>query len=165
MANRERIITILRNQLRSCIPSMYSIYVDENIPPNKCRNAINSYAPQITESDVIALVDETIFGSAKTGVLFTETGFYYNGGYKKYSDNVQFKNFRNYDTVTKFNTMLSELYKADKHKSVSDRIDGANNTIDTIDQAIDKIKVGFNKVKKWYDFLESISSKEDDKNE
>jgi hypothetical protein len=51
-----------------------------NIPPNKLKNAISSYAPEISADEVLALGDATILGSAKKGLLMTRSKLYFNSG-------------------------------------------------------------------------------------
>jgi hypothetical protein len=60
-----------------------NVYISPNIPQKKVYNAINSYAPYVLDSQVIALYDSTVFGSAKEGLLITGAAFYY----KKYLKN------------------------------------------------------------------------------
>lgn len=50
-----------------------NIYVGEAIPAKKLNNAIASMGVRVGE-DVYALIDTTIFGSAKSGLIFTSTG-------------------------------------------------------------------------------------------
>jgi actin-like ATPase involved in cell morphogenesis len=49
----------------------FSIYI-ENIPPEKLRNAILSYA-YVKSNEVILFHDATVFGSAKEGIVLTST--------------------------------------------------------------------------------------------
>ena len=44
--------------------------------PKQIQNAIKSYAPGVKPEDVIALLDRTLFGSAKDGFLLTRTHMY-----------------------------------------------------------------------------------------
>ncbi|HPR34506.1 MAG TPA: hypothetical protein PKY64_02440 [Anaerolineaceae bacterium] len=46
------------------------------IPQKKVRNAIKSYAPDASESEVLLLLDTTVFGSAKDGLLLTSDALY-----------------------------------------------------------------------------------------
>ena len=39
------------------------------IPQKKVRNAIKSYAPDVSESEVLLLLDTTVFGSAKERII------------------------------------------------------------------------------------------------
>lgn len=41
------------------------------IPPKKIKNAISTYAQQVSPEDVLLLYDNTVFGSAKDGLLLT----------------------------------------------------------------------------------------------
>lgn len=51
------------------------LYVAPNIPENKLKNAVDDYGNGVQESDVIALFDATLMGSAKDGALFLEDRF------------------------------------------------------------------------------------------
>ena len=57
-------------------------YRQPSIPPKKLRNAISSYAGEISADQVLALGDATIFGSAKKGLLITRCKLYFNSGAK-----------------------------------------------------------------------------------
>ena len=47
------------------------------IPPKKLNNAIASYATQVPPEDVLLLFDNTVFGSAKDGLLLTPDAVYW----------------------------------------------------------------------------------------
>lgn len=49
------------------------IFIKPNIPSKKLSNALSSYANNIKEEDVLLLVDDTVFGSAKDGLILTST--------------------------------------------------------------------------------------------
>jgi hypothetical protein len=44
------------------------------LPPKKLSAALGSYASEIAPAEVLALIDTTVFGGAKEGVLLTENG-------------------------------------------------------------------------------------------
>ena len=46
------------------------------IPQKKARNAIKAYAPEVSESEVLLLLDTTVFGSAKDGLFLTSDTLY-----------------------------------------------------------------------------------------
>ena len=52
------------------------IFFQPDIPPKRLRNALASYAKGAQEQDVLVLVDDTVFGSAKDGDLLTPTALY-----------------------------------------------------------------------------------------
>lgn len=59
------------------IPSDDKIYIYPNIPYKKIRNAINSYGySNINHEQIIILVDDTLFGSAKNGIFITDDSIY-----------------------------------------------------------------------------------------
>jgi len=52
------------------------IFVSPNIPQKKLFGAIKSYAKDVRPEEVIILVDDTVFGGAKEGVLATNNAIY-----------------------------------------------------------------------------------------
>lgn len=55
------------------------IFFAPNVPPKKLKNALGSYASAAKDEEVLVLIDDTIFGSAKDGALLTSKGFYVHG--------------------------------------------------------------------------------------
>lgn len=53
--------------------AMDRIYIAPNIPLKKLHNALDSYGDHLKPSDVVVLLDDTIFGSGKDGLLVTES--------------------------------------------------------------------------------------------
>ncbi|SDU31058.1 hypothetical protein [Geopseudomonas guangdongensis] len=49
------------------------VFVAPNIPPSKLYAAINSYGNDIKPEQVLVLVDDTVFGSAKDGLVITDS--------------------------------------------------------------------------------------------
>ncbi|HYV09832.1 MAG TPA: toll/interleukin-1 receptor domain-containing protein [Pyrinomonadaceae bacterium] len=50
------------------------------IPPKKLNNAISTYANQLSPEDVLLLYDNTVFGSAKDGLILTAEAVYWRTG-------------------------------------------------------------------------------------
>lgn len=59
-----------------------TVYLAPNIPTHKLNNALNAYADTSAEQ-VILLIDDTVFGSAKDGLLLTATDLYIKEGFGK----------------------------------------------------------------------------------
>lgn len=55
-----------------------SAYYCDDIPYKKLENAIASYATSVDASQVLALIDTTVGGSAKEGIIFTTSSMYGN---------------------------------------------------------------------------------------
>jgi len=53
------------------------IFFAPYIPNKKLRNAMNSYASGVNAAEVLLLVDNTVFGSAKAGMLITTSCIYF----------------------------------------------------------------------------------------
>jgi len=52
------------------------VFIEGDIPDKKLSNAIEAYAQTAKKQDVLLLVDDTVFGSAKDGFLVTSTAIY-----------------------------------------------------------------------------------------
>lgn len=52
------------------------VYARPNIPRKKLEGAISSYAPAVSPGDVLVLLDDTLFGGAKEGLLVTRDAIY-----------------------------------------------------------------------------------------
>lgn len=108
--------------IKSCLPiscNGASYYCYGSIPKDKFRNACNEYAGYVDYSDCVGLTDETVFGSAKRGFLFTFDGFYYDGCSSKtyYTEGTQFNNLSSLYNLSAMNGMLEQLYQAATKKS------------------------------------------------
>lgn len=51
------------------------VYVKPNIPPKKLQGALASYGGTLTADEVLILIDDTLFGGAKEGLLFGRETF------------------------------------------------------------------------------------------
>lgn len=52
------------------------VYPYPNIPRSKLEGAISSYAPNVSPDEVLVLLDDTLFGGAKEGLLVTNNAIY-----------------------------------------------------------------------------------------
>lgn len=73
---------ILSQYGKDILESM-SFYSMEDIPEKKLNNAISAYAESVEKTKVYALIDITLFGSAKEGMLFTNAGIYMKESFGK----------------------------------------------------------------------------------
>lgn len=67
---------ILAEKLNAVGDEVLKTYIAPDIPEKKLQNALKFIASGIDASDVIGLVDGTLFGTAKDGLVFTETTFF-----------------------------------------------------------------------------------------
>lgn len=58
------------------------VFVGENIPSKKLANACKSMCVKESANDVALLVDSTIFGSAKDGLVITSRAVYFKNGFE-----------------------------------------------------------------------------------
>jgi hypothetical protein len=50
-----------------------------NLPPKKVKNALDSYASAAKNEEILMVIDDTVFGSAKAGALLTDKTLYAHG--------------------------------------------------------------------------------------
>lgn len=55
------------------------MFIYPNIPQKKLHSAINSYAHGVSDTEVLILLDDTVFGGAKEGLLITSNAMYAKG--------------------------------------------------------------------------------------
>jgi len=67
--------TVLADVIVECASDLNAdkVFVAPNIPPSKLYAAINSYGKYIKPEQVLVLVDDTVFGSAKDGLVITDS--------------------------------------------------------------------------------------------
>ena len=78
-----------------------NLYISPDIPSKKLDNAIASYACDVQLGYVLALIDTTVFGSAKEGALFLGDRVYFSRNKRviNYLDIQDVELFRNYRTA------------------------------------------------------------------
>lgn len=66
MANVDQLLEGLAGQLGD-----KQVFVRSHMPAKKALSAVESYAPNVAQADILVLVDDTVFGGAKEGFLIT----------------------------------------------------------------------------------------------
>lgn len=79
MNKREKKIAIIKNCIGN-ISCDWPAYSYGMIPAVKAANACSTYAGAVQPKEVFGLVDTSISGNGKKGLLFTEYSIYYNNG-------------------------------------------------------------------------------------
>lgn len=82
MTQREEITKYLEKYAWN-ICTIQRFYMGDGIPAKSLKNAIKTYATGVSESEVIALLDETLTLNGKEGYLFTDTMAYYKDSGKQ----------------------------------------------------------------------------------
>lgn len=90
--------SIIRENINKIKNDHYNIYVSPDIPPKKLDNAIAAYARDVQPGYVLALYDQSVFGSAKDGILFLGDRMYFSWNKRvvNYLDIQDVKLFQNY---------------------------------------------------------------------
>lgn len=119
MDKRNMKIDVINRCLRNCTNSWYWATCNA-IPEQKFINACRTYAGNVEYGEVIGIIDETLFGSGKKGMLFTFDGVYYStsqgGEYYPYKKLCQFENRIGYNCLA-LNDMLKKLYNIEIYDS------------------------------------------------
>lgn len=117
-SKRDRKKAVIQKCLPKCT-NTWSVYTYGNIPKKCIDGALSSYAGYIEYDDVFGLIDETIFGSGKKGMIFSCDGFYTDrgNGFHKYADHISFTTLANSYNLTAMNEMLTKLYEIEAEPS------------------------------------------------
>ena len=59
------------------------VYIHPLIPRSKTSNAISAYCYDISHDDILVIVDDTVFGSSKNGLVITKDKIYCKGQLEK----------------------------------------------------------------------------------
>lgn len=95
-SKRERQISIISNNIKNCVKtSSANVYSYGNIPTKCMDGAKSSYVGAVAYHDILGLIDTTVWGSGKRGMVFTDQGVYYrevlsNSIYCPYSNLMEF---------------------------------------------------------------------------
>ncbi|RDZ27472.1 J domain-containing protein [Lysobacter silvisoli] len=90
------------------------VYARPHIPRKKLEGAIGSYAPAVTPSEVLVLLDDTVFGGAKEGLLVTGDAIYCKRLFEA-PRRILFRDIQSLEPGTKSRVMVNgdEFFKAD----------------------------------------------------
>lgn len=61
----------------------FAVYLYPDIPTKKLENAIQTYAKITSDEQILCLIDNTVFGSAKDGALLTSRAIYWKNPFEK----------------------------------------------------------------------------------
>lgn len=70
--------SVIRDNTAKLTMQFGTLYISPDIPPKKLDNAIAAYARDVQPGYVLALYDQTVFGSAKDGILFLGDRMYFS---------------------------------------------------------------------------------------
>ena len=117
-SKKDRKIAVIKKYLPNCT-NTWSVYTYGNIPRKCIDGALTSYSGRIEYDDVLGLIDETVFGSGKKGMIFSCDGFYTNSGngIHRYADQISFNSLPNSYNLNAVNEMLTKLYEIETEPS------------------------------------------------
>lgn len=163
-------IDFIQMNLRRCETNACKVYMYGGIPDQLLKNACMTYADHIyghsvRRGDVLGLIDSSVMGNGKVGVLFTEDGMFYKHRLKK-------PGYISYRTIKKTEHIPDDIYANCNQLEIKKLIDGLvkidmkdewnnwagtlNEKMDNFDDVIDNMtEIG----EKVADFLERICNK------
>lgn len=157
MDKKEEKVQTVNENLEKCEMGYSKVYLQGSIPKKILRNACKGYADElfgkkVLQEDVIGLIDTSVKGNGKTGMLLTEEGVFYksfgeSAGYYSY------KEIRKMGKVPKISDtdcnkremmrLLSKLAAIDDKRSLLDisesKMDEAMEAIDKLNKILDKL--------------------------
>lgn len=83
------------------------IHRKPHVPRDKAYNAISSYCPKVSYEDIEILIDETVFGNAKVGIIITADGIH---GKENFCDPFHYEMGKVASLFAKKSLMATTLY-------------------------------------------------------
>lgn len=157
MGKRENKINAIREHIDNV--SNFTTYAYGSVPRSVAVNAIRSYGGAISPEDILGLVDTTITGNGRTGLIFTEYNiYYYNGvlterGKYSYRDIAKnngmipsaiFDGTYNKQVLRELLKELAYIEGKDLTGTLDDINQSMDNAINTINEISDMVQKGFN---------------------
>ncbi|MCM1500885.1 MAG: hypothetical protein NC124_20700 [Clostridium sp.] len=163
MNKREKKVAIITNYIGN-VSNSWPVYSYGKIPETRAANACSTYAGAVHPKDVLGLVDISISGNGKKGLLFTEYYVYYNNGFFGNQGKVSYKE------VNESGTIPSALFDAAYNRqalielvSALAYIEGGTvqATINSLDESIagatDKVRSVSDTISKAADFVNALA--------
>lgn len=162
MGKRERKIEVIKKYIKN-VAGTWPAYSYGNIPRNLANNACSSYAGSIQYDDIIGLIDITVLGSGKKGMLFTLQKVYFDNGLLDKQGSISYKYIYEKGAVppdvcgSSYNNqalveVLSELARIEGENFES-KMNNINSSIDSINHGVNTI---VDTISKGADLLDSI---------
>lgn len=163
MNKREKKVALIKNYIGN-ISNSWPTYSYGKIPEAKAANACSTYAGAVHPKDVLGLVDISISGNGKKGLLFTEYCIYYNNGFGGEQVEVSYKAVNERGTIpsTLFDAAYNRQALIDLVSALAYIEGGAvqatiNSLEKSIDGATDKVRSVSDAISKAADFVNALA--------
>ena len=177
MGKREKKIEVIRKYINQVGGTSWPGYAYEKIPKSLASNARYAYAGAIQTQDILGLVDITITGNGKKGIVFTEYKAYYDNGFLENRGSVSYQEIYESGKIpggilgTSYNkqaliellSKLADIEGANLGGTVNETLDSLTQGVQTVTDTIGKVARLFNSVVTVFDSLEG--DEEDGENE
>ena len=102
---------IVRQSIESCtLSSSYQAYYYDNLPDKVFYKAKKNYAGNVCKEDVLGLIDVSVFGSGKIGLLLSVEGIYYRKSLRSVAEYIAYKDIaKDKDIVARKLGVVSEI--------------------------------------------------------
>jgi len=165
MSKRDKKIEVIKKYIRSAAKN-WDAYSYGSIPKMQAVNACHSYAGAISPEDILGLIDITVLGNGKKGIVFTEKKIYFDNGimgskgarsYKQMFESGQMPRelFDSAYNVAALREMLNELINIEG-QSLQNDIKGVGDTIDSLTQGINDISDTIEKGKELFGAISAL---------
>lgn len=155
MSKREQKIEVIRKYISNAAGS-WPAYAYGNIPKTLLSNACYSYAGAIQKEDVLGLIDITVLGNGKKGLVFTENKIYYNNGIMSGQGAVSYQSIYENESVPA--DLLDVAYNKTALKEMVSKLASIEGTtlMGTFDEMLNEANEIVDMVKKGKAFLKEL---------
>lgn len=161
-------------QFLANVAGSYSSYTYGKIPSALAQNACKTYAGAVRFQNILGLIDTSILGDGKKGMLFTDHAVYYNNGFfnnpkkisyqeiyetSKISSEVFYPSY-NSQALKELLSLLAQIEggEAGGLKRFSRKIASLNNQMSNVEGTVDQIGETVNSVVNILDGVSNILS-------
>ena len=142
---------IVRQSIESCtLSSSYQAYYYDNLPDKVFYKAKKNYAGNVCKEDVLGLIDVSVFGSGKIGLLLSVEGIYYRKSLRSVAEYIAYKDIaKDKDIVArklgdvcnakKLSEMVKKIMAVDRY-TPDELIDKINDTVTQTDIVVHRVK-------------------------
>ncbi len=155
MTKRDKKIEVIRMYIKN-VGGTWPAYSYGKIPTEKVTNACKSYAGAVQSRDVLGLIDITIAGNGKKGIVFTDDRVYFDNGFLEQRGSFSYRQVNESEKIpinvygSSYNKqalreLISMLAQIDE-ESLQGMVDSVNNKLDSFNQGIDSVTDTIEKV-------------------
>lgn len=174
MGKKERKVEAIKKYIGN-VAGTSPAYFYGNIPKVQAANACSFYAGAIQPQDILGLIDITLTGNGKKGMVFTENYIYFDNGAFSSKGKVSYREvhergkipgdlfcaFYNRQALIDLVSLLSNI----EGESVQTKLGDVNNALNSINNTVEQANATINSVLNIFNNVASLFGTSDDNKE